>query len=119
MTAIALDRVTLAIAGKTILSDTSLDINAGEFIGVLGANGAGKTTLLKAILGLLPLQQGTISVLGKPVRRGNPTIGYLPQLQAAASSIRLLFGIPAWPARPSRALTGPCRIPETRHCGDW
>jgi zinc/manganese transport system ATP-binding protein len=89
LTAISLDRATLAIGGKPILSDTSLAVEAGEFIGVLGANGAGKTTMMKAILGLLPLKRGAISVLGKPVTRGNPEIGYLPQLRAIGSSIDL------------------------------
>lgn len=83
LTAIGLDRVTLAIGAKTILSDVTLDVDQGEFIGVLGANGAGKSTLLKAILGLLPLKSGTIRVLGDPAKRGNLAIGYLPQIDTA------------------------------------
>lgn len=90
MTAITFDHVTLAIGGKTILADTSFEVSAGEFIGVLGANGAGKTTLMKAILGLRPLQRGGIRVLGKPVRRGNPAIGYLPQVQAPGPGAGLI-----------------------------
>ena len=89
MTAIALDRVTLSIAGNTILSDISLDVGEGEFVGVLGANGSGKTTLMKAILGLLPLRSGTIRVLGQPATRGNPAIGYLPQSHATPPGLRL------------------------------
>jgi zinc/manganese transport system ATP-binding protein len=89
LTAIALDGVSLSIGGKAILSDTSLDVGDGEFIGVLGANGSGKTTLMKAILGLLPLQKGTIRVHGKPVTRGNPAIGYLPQVQAIGTGVGL------------------------------
>jgi zinc/manganese transport system ATP-binding protein len=89
LTAIAFDRVTLSIGGKTILSDITLDVGEGEFIGVLGANGAGKTTLMKAILGLLPLASGTIRVLGRQATRGNPAIGYLPQSHAAPAGLRL------------------------------
>ena len=47
---------------------------------MLGPSGSGKTTLLRAILGLEPLSEGTITALGEPVRRrGNRRIGYLPQ----------------------------------------
>ena len=53
MTAVALAEATIAIGGNTILADVSLAIDAGEFVGVLGANGAGKTTLMKAVLGLI------------------------------------------------------------------
>jgi len=89
LSAITLDRVTLTIGGRTILSDVSLDIGEGEFIGVLGPNGAGKTTLMKAILGLTPLERGTIRVLGRPATRGNPAIGYLPQIQAVGAGAGL------------------------------
>ena len=52
----------------------------GELVAVLGPSGSGKTTLLRAILGLEPLSEGTITALGDRVRhRGNRRIGYLPQ----------------------------------------
>src|SRR5215470_4866229 len=80
VSAVGLDQVALSIAGRTILADISLSIGEGEFVGVLGPNGAGKTTLMRAILGLLPPSAGRITVLGEPARRGNPGIGYLPQV---------------------------------------
>lgn len=89
MSAIALERVSLSIAGKSILVDVSLDIGEGEFIGVLGPNGAGKTTLMRAILGLLKATAGTVTVLGQPARRGNPAIGYLPQVRSTVPGLRL------------------------------
>jgi zinc/manganese transport system ATP-binding protein len=89
VTAVALADVTLAIGGRTILSDVSLAIEDGEFVGVLGANGAGKTTLFRALLGLLPPVSGRISVLGQPATRGNAAIGYLPQSRGLAPDLRL------------------------------
>lgn len=88
-TAVSLEDVTLSIGEHCVLKDISLAITEGEFVGVLGANGAGKTTLFAAILGLRPAQGGTIRVFGDPVRRGNPAIGYLPQVRAASPQIRL------------------------------
>jgi zinc/manganese transport system ATP-binding protein len=89
MTAIALDRVTLARAGRVVLSEVSLAIEPGEFIGVFGPNGAGKSTLLHAILGLLRPATGAIRVFGAAPARGNREAGYLPQHQAEAASLRL------------------------------
>ncbi|MEX0853074.1 MAG: ATP-binding cassette domain-containing protein [Bauldia sp.] len=88
--AIALDHATLSVAGRAVLSDISLAVAEGEFVGVLGANGSGKTTLFKALLGLIPADSGAITVLGRPVKRGNPEIGYLPQLKTALPGARLL-----------------------------
>ena len=89
MTAVALDDVTIALGGRTVLANVSLRIERGEFVGVLGPNGSGKTTLMRAILGLLGPQAGAIAVLGQPVRRGNPAIGYMPQMRRATEGLRL------------------------------
>jgi len=89
MTVIALDHVSLRLGGHTVLSDINAQIAPGEFIGVLGPNGAGKTTLLRAILGLLQPAEGTLRVFGKPPERGNPDIGYLPQLRTILPDLRV------------------------------
>jgi zinc/manganese transport system ATP-binding protein len=89
MNVIALDRVTLTIGGRDILRDTSFAIRRGEFIGVLGPNGAGKTTLMRAILGLLPVRAGSLRVLGRAPLRGDPHIGYLPQVRTVVPDLRV------------------------------
>jgi len=89
MTSLELDDVTLTLGGRAVLTGVTLTIGTHEFIGVLGANGAGKTTLMRAILGLVPASRGTIRVLGKPVDRGNPALGYMPQTRNAVGSLRL------------------------------
>ncbi len=84
-----LDRATLSRGGRIVLSDVSFVLEQGEFVGMLGPNGAGKTTLMRAMLGLVPVSQGEIRVLGARPVRGNPAIGYMPQSRAAAGAVRL------------------------------
>jgi zinc/manganese transport system ATP-binding protein len=67
------------LGGRTIWQGVDLTVQPGEFLAILGPNGAGKSTLLKAILGLVSLSAGAITMLGKPARRGNAAIGYVPQ----------------------------------------
>jgi zinc/manganese transport system ATP-binding protein len=86
---IELDHATIAIGGREILHDTSFSIKRGEFIGLLGPNGAGKTTLMRAILGLLAPRAGSLRVFGRTPRRGNPQIGYLPQVRTVVPDLRL------------------------------
>jgi zinc/manganese transport system ATP-binding protein len=76
---IRLENARLCRDDRVLWNDLNLSIQAGEFVAVLGSNGAGKTSLLKVLLGLLPLSSGSLSVLGKPVARGNAHIGYIPQ----------------------------------------
>lgn len=89
MTSVELIGVTLAFGARTILANVDLAIRDNEFIGVLGPNGSGKTTLMRAILGLLPPSAGAIRVLGRPVARGNPAVGYMPQTRGALDHLRL------------------------------
>jgi zinc/manganese transport system ATP-binding protein len=90
MTAVVeLDHATIQIGGHSILKDVSFAIQPGEFIGVLGPNGAGKTTLMRSILGLLPPAAGRLRVFGHTPRRGDGTIGYLPQLRTVLPDLRV------------------------------
>ena len=89
MTAVELDRATLRLGARNVLDGASFAIEDGEFIGVLGPNGAGKTTLMRAILGLLPPSAGAIRVLGRAPRRGDPAIGYLPQVRTVLPDLRM------------------------------
>jgi len=89
VSALRFDNATITLGRRDILSAASFTIDDGEFVGMLGANGAGKTTLMRVALGLVPAASGVISVLGLPVARGNPAIGYMPQNRGAVASLRL------------------------------
>jgi zinc/manganese transport system ATP-binding protein len=76
------------VGGRTIWSDVSFDVAAGQFVAVLGPNGSGKSTLLMAMLGLTPTH-GTVQVLGARAGRRNNRIGYLPQRRTFDASLRI------------------------------
>lgn len=86
---IVFDKVSLALGGREIFNNISFSIEMGEFVGLLGANGSGKTTLLRAMLGLVPITSGKISVFGKVPGEANPAIGYMPQTRSNVSAFRL------------------------------
>ena len=88
-TAAELTNVSVRLAGKQIFSDVGLTVGRGQFVAVLGPNGAGKSTLMRTILGLLPLDSGSVTVLGRPPVQARQAIGYLPQRHAFDSSTRI------------------------------
>jgi zinc/manganese transport system ATP-binding protein len=113
--AVAFERAAVRLGGRTIWSDLSLSIAHGEFVAILGPNGAGKSTLIKAVLGLLPLASGRVSVLGRRAGEANDRIGYLPQRRNFDADTRIRgldivklgldgarWGVPI-PGLPSRA----------------
>jgi zinc/manganese transport system ATP-binding protein len=77
--AVRVSGATVRRGGRTVLADVDLSVKRGEFIAVLGPNGAGKSTLMQAILGLLPIASGDVSVLGGPPAAARERVGYLPQ----------------------------------------
>ncbi|NJD88576.1 MAG: LPS export ABC transporter ATP-binding protein [Betaproteobacteria bacterium] len=70
---------------RVVVSDVSLTVESGEVVGLLGPNGAGKTTCFYMILGLVPIDQGSIRLDGQDVthlpiyRRSRLGLSYLPQ----------------------------------------
>jgi len=87
--ALELRNVTVGRGRRAVLTGVNAAIEPGEFIGVFGPNGAGKSTLFATLLGLLPVIGGELRVLGQPVRRGNPLIGFMPQHRVQALEVRL------------------------------
>jgi len=64
--------VSKQFAGVKALDNVSLDVYAGEILGLLGENGAGKSTLLKILSGAQPPSSGTIRFAGEDYRPASP-----------------------------------------------
>ncbi len=82
-------------AEKPVMSDFSLQIEAGTVTAILGPNGAGKTTLLHLMLGWLKPEQGQISLEGKPLpsfgrRHLGQEMGLVPQDEHTSFEFTLL-----------------------------
>jgi len=67
-----------------VLNDVSLQLSAGETVGLLGLNGAGKSTLLQVLAGSLQPQRGKLYINSQPVAelpfRGKQLVGYAPHI---------------------------------------
>ncbi len=107
---------TLGYAQHVALSDITLEIAEGEFVGIIGPNGSGKTTFLKGVLGLLPPLSGELQIFDcahQQMRCAHRAkIGYLPQKQfvdphypITAGEVALMgrYGALGLFKRPSRA----------------
>lgn len=84
-----LEQVTRRRAGRPAVSDLTLNLQAGQILGLLGVNGAGKSTTLAMVAGALRPDQGSIRLQGKDfIERpelARQVIGWLPE------------GAPLWP----------------------
>jgi zinc/manganese transport system ATP-binding protein len=87
VTTVELQNASLSLGGRQLWKDLCINIQAGEFIAVLGPTGAGKTSLLQVLLGLLPLDSGTALINNAAPRRGNDSIGYIPQQRSFDKSL--------------------------------
>jgi ABC-type branched-subunit amino acid transport system ATPase component/ABC-type branched-subunit amino acid transport system permease subunit len=58
----------VALGGRTIIDDVSVEVRSGEVVGLIGTNGAGKTTIVNAISGFVP-SSGLIELFGQDVSK--------------------------------------------------
>ena len=79
------ENMTGGYGGADIINSCTINVNKGEIVAILGPNGAGKSTAMKAMLGLLNLKSGKISIDGKDISKLNPQdrvkegISFVPQ----------------------------------------
>jgi zinc transport system ATP-binding protein len=65
--------------GHAVLEGVNLDLDEGDFLGLIGPNGGGKSTLLKVILGLIKPSKGEVKVFGVAPEAARSHVGYMPQ----------------------------------------
>jgi ABC-type branched-subunit amino acid transport system ATPase component/ABC-type branched-subunit amino acid transport system permease subunit len=86
---LVVEGLTAAYGDVRVVDDVSLEVVAGEVVGILGPNGAGKTSLFDALSGLLPVAEGTVTLLGEDVTRVSPHARAGRGLMRSFQSVRL------------------------------
>ncbi|MBC7736463.1 MAG: metal ABC transporter ATP-binding protein [Candidatus Saccharibacteria bacterium] len=81
MMLISAQDISVRLGGDMVLSHVSFRMDAGEIVTVLGPNGSGKSTLLRALLGMVPVAEGSV------VRTAGLRLGYVPQRLAVDRSL--------------------------------
>lgn len=106
-----IQNISIAYGEKTILEDVSFDVPHGARVAVVGPNGAGKSTLFKALVGILPLQQGRILIHGLPLGDHKDCVAYVPQREevdwrfpVTVRDVVMMgrYGAQGWLRRPSK-----------------
>jgi zinc transport system ATP-binding protein len=77
--AIEIENLSVYYGKVCALSNINMKVKKGDFVGIIGPNGGGKSTLLKAILGLVPIESGSIKIFGKDIKHCDTVLGYVPQ----------------------------------------
>lgn len=77
--AIEVEKLFVSYYGDEALQNISFSIEKGNLIGIIGPNGAGKSTLIKALLNLIPKDNGVVQFFGKPFGELRKEIAYVPQ----------------------------------------
>ena len=79
------EKMTGGYGGADIISSCTINVDRGEIVAILGPNGAGKSTAMKAMLGLLNLKSGKVSIDGRDISKLTPQdrvregISFVPQ----------------------------------------
>ncbi|MCW1917362.1 ABC transporter ATP-binding protein [Rhodobacter sp. KR11] len=105
-----LQKLTKTYGGAKALDGVTFSVAPGERVALLGHNGAGKSTLMKIVLGLIPFDGGTVSVLGAAPGASRQGVAYLPENVAfhpaltGEEQIRLFLSVRGEPPRQARDL---------------
>lgn len=80
MNAISVSDLSFVYEKLPVLEKVSLEVEKGEFIGIVGPNGGGKTTLFKLLMGFLAPTRGSVLLFGRNPSQSRQRIGYVPQI---------------------------------------
>jgi branched-chain amino acid transport system ATP-binding protein len=102
-----INAIEVAIQSVQVLRGFSLDIPAGQMVGLIGRNGAGKSTTLRAIMGHLPVKAGSIEFEGQDLSklprhaRASLGIGYMPEDRGLVPELTVEENIlmPVWASK--------------------
>ena len=118
--------INVAFGGVHAVRDVTIDLYAGEVIGLVGGNGAGKSTLMRVLSGAHPADTGEILIDGKPVSIGNPRDAKAYNIETIYQTLALADNVDAPGQRlprprdrrraGARSTTGPWR---TRPARSW
>ena len=96
--AVDVENVSKSFGAVKALDGVTLRVRRGEIYGLLGPNGAGKTTLIRALVGLLEVHAGTVTVLGQRM----PNVGVLHHVGYMTQAAALYPGLSVVGVEPSR-----------------
>ncbi|MBK8995009.1 MAG: ATP-binding cassette domain-containing protein [Myxococcales bacterium] len=106
--ALSADELSVVLGGVEILRGVSLEVAAGEIVGVLGPSGAGKSTLFRALAGEVPLRAGRVQLGEHDVsraplwKRARLGLGYVPQTPSVLFDLDVAGNFRPSPAPPGR-----------------
>lgn len=92
MTSLVGERLRIERGGTTVVEGVDIAVDAGCWLGVIGANGSGKTSLLRAIAGRLPIAAGRLVIDGCDVAESRAArasrIGFAPSVEMLPAALR-------------------------------
>ena len=93
-----LENIYKSYGKSNILNGSSLEINKGDCIAIIGGNGCSKTTLIQILCGIIPADKGKILNGGKPVAKADfkYLMGYLPQNNPLIDELSVKDNLKLW-----------------------
>jgi manganese/iron transport system ATP-binding protein len=105
------ERIVAGYGDLVILKEVSVEVGKGQTAIIVGPNGAGKSTLFKALVGLLPLRSGEVTIHGRPLGSHLDAIAYVPQREdvdwrfpVSVADVVMMgrYGLLGWLRRPGK-----------------
>lgn len=78
--ALSIKNLSVKYGNLTAIEDINLEVEEGDYLGIIGPNGGGKSTLLKATLNLINHKSTSITFFDKPYKQSKNLLSYVPQI---------------------------------------